>query len=483
MEPPVTAERRPALPAAGALLVALVLRLTLLATTVDVPGDGPTRALAAYEWARAPYWAISGWWPPGPLYLCGLVALVVPHPFLAIRILNALAGTLTVAVLFLLARRVFGTTNAFVSAWLLACLPLHIELSASSLTESTFTLALIAGIAALVSALHDGIHWSILGVGLACFAYASMTRYEAWALLPIVPLYVLVRTRRAIPTLVAALVLALFPVSWTAGNAAVYGDPWLGFTLAAHGAEVDGAPSMTLPQALGLVARRTTAEAGWYVPLAAALGAMFAWHRRPNLAWHAERGLVVALWAMAWLLMLTFATMRGESLYARYLLFPLVLSLPLAALPLTEHLHPSHRTAAALVLLAIASLPMARFDARSRWVTRQEPAAMRALATWLRASPYRDHPLIITDMGWQASYLGLFAPEIAPRQHIVSAWMPDGALARIAAAPGPALVVTGDGEDPQRKRIESALRIDLDDRPPVHTIGAIRIREVMRGSG
>lgn len=128
------------------LLTAFVLRLFVLLSSVDIPGDGPARALFAYNWSQSPYIQTSGRnWLPGFMYLAGLFSFLVSMPLVSTRILNLIIGTLTVPLFYALVHRVYGRAPGLFSAAVLALFPLHAGLSASSLTEASFLFAIIAG--------------------------------------------------------------------------------------------------------------------------------------------------------------------------------------------------------------------------------------------------------------------------------------------------------------------------------------------------
>jgi 4-amino-4-deoxy-L-arabinose transferase-like glycosyltransferase len=136
-------------------VVAATYRLLLLATRFDVPGDGPSRTANALAWAASPGVPVCGGWPPGNTFLSGLFSLLVPAPLWSARILNVLLGTLTVPVLYGVAARTWDRRSGLAAAAALAVFPLHAELAATSLTETSFVFALVLGWGLLLRAAQD----------------------------------------------------------------------------------------------------------------------------------------------------------------------------------------------------------------------------------------------------------------------------------------------------------------------------------------
>lgn len=136
-------------------IVAAAYRLLLLGTRFDVPGDGPSRTANALAWAASPMVPLCGAWPPGYSFVAGLFSLLVPAPLWSARILNVLLGTLSVPALYAVAARTWGRPGALASAAALAVFPLHAELAATSLTETSFVFALLLGWCLLLRTAQD----------------------------------------------------------------------------------------------------------------------------------------------------------------------------------------------------------------------------------------------------------------------------------------------------------------------------------------
>lgn len=87
-------------------------------------------------------------------YLLTWLALHVAHQDFVARLPAALLGTLTVALVYLLARDVFGELEGVLAALLLAVAPLHLRYSQEARFYALFTCVAVASTAALVIALR-----------------------------------------------------------------------------------------------------------------------------------------------------------------------------------------------------------------------------------------------------------------------------------------------------------------------------------------
>jgi len=391
-------------------LLALGVRLVVLLATFDVPGDGPTRAIAAFEWARAPSFPLAGGWPPGFLFLSGSFEALVGEPLLSARILNLVLGSLTVPLLYLLVRRLYDTTAALASGAVLCFVPLHVGLSASSLTEASFLFELIAGTLLLVGprpgAERDRFAPWRVALGVLSLVLASMTRYEAWPLLPLFVTHRFARTRSLRAAAVVAVALAAFPVAWSIGNYLDSGDPWLGFTAATSYIGITATPA-TFGHALQLLADWSAWQLGWVLPAAIVVGIGWELLRAARGGIGVDRWLYLALTGLQWLVLLRFAMVRGENVWTRYLVSSLVCALPFAFVPWSGAARaPSARRAAALAAVAILGLfaPWLGHLERAggHWVTSRRPVEAEVVVRWLREAGRLDQPILLTPMEWNS---------------------------------------------------------------------------------
>jgi 4-amino-4-deoxy-L-arabinose transferase-like glycosyltransferase len=140
--------------------LALASRLALARAAPVIEVDGAHWASLARALARGDVvHGLSPAWPP--LYpwlvslaaraLAGAGAAETPALFeRAARLVSAAAGTLILVPVWHLARRVAGLRAAWTAALLAAVHPRLLQYSAAALSETTFTLPLVAGVACLV---------------------------------------------------------------------------------------------------------------------------------------------------------------------------------------------------------------------------------------------------------------------------------------------------------------------------------------------
>jgi hypothetical protein len=170
-------------------VIATVPRAWLVAERVDVWGDGPTRAMWAYVWARVPSLVTQGMRLPGIVYLAGPLTFLFPNPLLACHLVSLACGIATVPLLFALVRPAFGFLPAVIAALLLALLPLHIELSATALSEVPSTFAILAAVL-LALRIDRSRHPAMTRAGaLLLAAWAALIRYETWFRLPLLAIH------------------------------------------------------------------------------------------------------------------------------------------------------------------------------------------------------------------------------------------------------------------------------------------------------
>ena len=463
----------------SALLVALALRLIVLTASLDTPGDGPIRALVAYAWSRSsPFETHGSNWLPGFKYLAGMFFLLVTDPSLSTRILNVIIGTLTLPVFYLLVRRLYGRDPALFSTALLAVLPLHVGLSASSLTEPSFLFSTVAATTLLIAALQTpAVHRVYLSLSVLCLYWAVTTRYEAWLLIPLFPAYYYWKTRRLFGALSILCLLLTFPAGWAGMHYLRSGEPapFLHAQLQ-HATTAVGAVPVELVGALRILAYRSVSHLGWILVLGAIAGAI--WWSARAIKGHidAEGALHGSIVLVFWIFMLGFAMFRGRSVVDRNLLFGLVLTLPFMPLMLARYLRRRRRYLVLLICVAMISMGYAYLSRRPIvYVTTKQPTSIKTVAAWLETSPYRDDAILLTKMGWQSTYLPLYARKDASEFLIVSPWTKNVRLREFLAAKQPSLLITRDGDEEFQSRIEVWLGRGLRADSLVHESGGIKV--------
>jgi hypothetical protein len=157
-----------------------------------------------------------------------LAALTVGSPGmwrtgLAASLVSALAHALSVWLMFLLLRRLTANLAASLTgAALLALNPNLLYLQSTPMTETLSIATILATLYFCLRAIEGRAAWAA-AAGLAALA-ATLTRYEAWFLLPAFALYLLLH-RRWKAAFLFTLLASLGPLAWFAHNWWWWGDP------------------------------------------------------------------------------------------------------------------------------------------------------------------------------------------------------------------------------------------------------------------
>lgn len=454
--------------------VAFVLRLLPVIAWQEVGGDGPTRAIWAYNWSRAPRLVLHGVWLPGFMYVTGAFSFLVRDPAISLRVFNLVLGTLTIPVFYLLTRRLYGPSAALFSALILALLPLHVGLSATSLTEVSFVFEVLLGTLLFLKAGDEGSR-SCLVFALACLVLACATRYEGWLLVPLFPAYHYLRTRDARSSLLVLIVLLAFPLAWLAGNQVYEGSFVWGFVAGAKGTGAAGSRRAGLPEAIGILGGKTVLHLG-VLPFAIAPGLAAQLVRALRKEASRDGWLYLGIACLLWLWLLAFAMVRGASLLDRYLLLGVVVSLPFAWLWLAPRFERARSGLGICVVAALVPLGAVALTRRPAVysLTPSHPVEIERVAAWLKTGPHRDAAVVLTRMRWDSTLLPLYHPAIASRHLIVSGWVSDSTIQRFLRRRRPPLLITRDGDEEHVARVEALLGRKLAG-APIHAEGGVRV--------
>jgi hypothetical protein len=475
MDKLVSTKRKHESLAVGMLFVgALLVRLVVLLITVDAPGDGPSRALMAYEWSKAPVFVTHGGWLPSHLYIPGLFYFVVNDPLVSTRILNLILGSLTIPLYYCLIRKLYDRPVAILASLLLAVFPLHIGLSVSSLADISFLFATITSMLLLVGIEQGQRGWARLALCFLFLSWAQMTRYEAWWVTPAFGLYYGLRTQSVKNGILALAIFSLVPSAWMLGNYVHGGHPLPAFQAVKHGATLVSARQLDVLEALNYLGSMTVGHLGGILTVAIVGGVLWQLVLIPRSANKPEHVMYVAVVCLYWLGMVYLAMKIGASTWNRFLLFAFVMSLPLAFVPFVGSLMSHRRSLAMTVCAILVAAGISTFPRqRPLWVTRQRPTDIMNLVTWLKQSPYRHDPLLVTDMAWKATYIPLYFPEV--RMRMVSPWVEDDEVYRFLRNQPPALLITREGEAELQARIENIIGKPIAAHSLVHQEGAIKV--------
>jgi 4-amino-4-deoxy-L-arabinose transferase-like glycosyltransferase len=117
--------------------------------------------------------------PLYPAMVAAVYTLLGEHRFTAIRVLQAVLGTLTAYIVFLLGRRMYDETTAVVAAAICSFYPSLIATTGLLLTETTFTLLLCLACLAMERYLATGSWRWIMGFGII-LGLGALTRSILW---------------------------------------------------------------------------------------------------------------------------------------------------------------------------------------------------------------------------------------------------------------------------------------------------------------
>lgn len=492
-------ERNSHLILACIIFAAFMLRLAVFFLAIDSDGDGPTRATIAYNWARSPSFQLYGVWLPGHSYLAGIFSFFFENPLSSSRLLNVILGTLTLPLFYLLICKVYDSMTALISTSILAFFPLHIGLSASSLTEVPFAFEIISGTLFLIIALEaETAKRRALYVALSILSLcmAVMTRYEAWVLIPVFPLYYFWKTRKISASILIMAVLLAFPCIWTLNNYFYLGAPFKGFT-AARG-WYHGAQPANLTDAINIILKKSLYHLGWPVSVLAVIGIAIQFFQAVKRNIDAKKILYISIACIFWAGVLAYAMARGTALYDRYLLFAHIMVLPFSALPLTSlisfSIHrkqkygPQINTIAFLLALALVGSVLYKHSAYTYkklhrrhtpfFVTLWRPTEIKHVAEWLKNSSYRESSVLLTNIDGQSWYFSVYLPEASARRFVVSSYDPDSTIQEFLNAQKPSILIACDGDSEVLSRIENLLGRKIGDDILVHTESFIKVYDI-----
>ena len=460
---------------------ALLVRLGLLLVSVEIPGDGPSRAFLAYMWSKDPVFVTYGGWLPSYLYIPGLFYFVVHDPLVSTRILNLILGSVTIPLYYFLIRRVYDRRVALLASLLLGVFPLHIGLSVSSLADISFLFATITSMLLLTGIGQGQGGWARLALCFVFLSWAQMTRYEAWWVTPAFALYYGSRTQSVKKGVLALAIFSLAPSAWMLGNYFHGGHPLPAFQGVRHAvyqapdaARLVNARQLDALEALTLLGSMTVRHLGGILTVAMVGGVLWQLVLIPRSAKKPEHVMYLAVVCLYWLGLVYLAMNIGASVWNRFLLFAFVMSLPLAFVPFLGPLMSHRRSLAMIVCAVLVAAGISTFPRqRPLWVTRQRPTDIMNLVTWLKQSPYRHDPLLVTDMAWKATYLPLYFPEV--RMGMVSPWVEDDEVYDFLENEPPTLLITQEGEARMQARIESIIGKPIAAHSLVHQEGAIKV--------
>jgi 4-amino-4-deoxy-L-arabinose transferase-like glycosyltransferase len=155
--------------------------------------------------------------PPAAIWLMGLSVRLFGLSSWSVLLPQALAGILTVGILFAAVRRSFGPVAAVIAGVVMALTPAAVLIFRYNNPDALLTLLLVAGAWALLRAIEHGrLRWVALAA--TCVGFAFLTKYlQAYLVLPGFALVYLVAANTTLRRRLVGLLLAAITVLVTSG--------------------------------------------------------------------------------------------------------------------------------------------------------------------------------------------------------------------------------------------------------------------------
>lgn len=176
----------------------------------------------------------TAFWPPGYAFLLAVIYGIFGESVGAAQVVNALLGTSSVVLVYLIGRRTVGAVPALIAASIVAAFPSLVFYSAVTLSETAFTFLLLLAVFLLLVDAQDTHQQRdlrlLVGTGLV-IGFAALMRGQALLLpLAFVPFWWRVglpRDLMAYKLVALALGIGAIVAPWTVRNAAQLGEPVL----------------------------------------------------------------------------------------------------------------------------------------------------------------------------------------------------------------------------------------------------------------
>lgn len=206
--------------------VYIAVRLAVFAASdngIDFHHNAYDRGLFVERWLANFEIVPDAAYGPVGYYLTAAVMAVVPDPILSPRVLSFVSSLVLFWIVAVLARRIFGVREAVLALVLLTAHPHGIRLSVVGLDMMPYAALVMAAFLAWDAWWTNPERAGPAALAGFAFTIASATRFEIWAVLPLLAALALLRARRAGFTFVAA--SAVFPMAWCAWQWRQTGDP------------------------------------------------------------------------------------------------------------------------------------------------------------------------------------------------------------------------------------------------------------------
>ena len=216
------------------VLVTLLPRALVFPVNENLHGDAVVRTELAERWAAEPHWIGSfedGAYQFGPLHLYAVGAALWAFPDRADagRWVSLLFGVLSVVPLYLLTRRLFGWRAGLVAGLGFAAWGMHVQFSTTAASESLSLFLVLCVLSAFARGWDEG-KLAPLALAAIFLNLACATRYDAWLLIPLLSVLLLLRDKYdKVGGFTRAVMFGLFclpfPMIWMQGNELATGSP------------------------------------------------------------------------------------------------------------------------------------------------------------------------------------------------------------------------------------------------------------------
>jgi len=335
-----------------------------------------------------------------------------PTVFLVGRLFNACIGTLTLWVVYALARRMWGRRHALVAALLMAVAPLHVMLSHFATTDVPMVLAVMVTLLAMLYALETGAQQDRLVAAFLCGLTVSVKYTAVPIVAPLVILFVQTATKEERVWLEAAWALLTLALGFLVGTPySVLDVPTFLGGLAHDLRQYGPAGSKRLASCLALFLKSLFSRYNVWLTVPALLGLPFLWtlpHPHTSTPPHSHtptllRGSKSASWLMFSFPVLLAAQISLASVHYVRTALPLV---PFGALLASVAVVDGSNWVArrlrwqggaarlALGFLAVMTLAMGAVSMRYDYLLAQDDVRTRTLR-WIEANLPRGSRVVV----------------------------------------------------------------------------------------
>lgn len=156
------------------------LRIAFFFLAENNGGDALARAALTAEWLRHPSFQLNFEpWLPFHFWLMGGLAWLVRDPELGARLLSLILGIVSLALLWALAKIIYGESAATLALLVFSLYSLHIGYSTTSSSEAPYLFFLLGGLLGFFSYRASGLFLH-LSLGAISLGISAGIRYEAW---------------------------------------------------------------------------------------------------------------------------------------------------------------------------------------------------------------------------------------------------------------------------------------------------------------